>query len=180
MSLLSELAPLIPAKLRGLDVAVYENWPGFYAACPLSRALLIKHDALGNERLAPERDNAYYQQKFFGSDGIGIVLSRDGLPVTGLTYSRTAPDTLDNSLRIGMPAGHIGLRPLFWDIGIRRLTYSILTRHANTCQHMDRLDAGLKCNRVVVPKPDGYTDYSVELTERPLPPEDPNEIPRSA
>lgn len=165
MSFLTELSALLPKQIRGLDVVLFANWASFYANCPLSRSMLVKHDALGNERLAPERNDDYYQEKFFGADGVGIVLLKDGQPVTGLVFRRLDPEHVENSLRIGQPAGKIGIRPLFAKLGIKRVSYMIAKQYPSTHAHMESMAAIHGCKRTVTDPDDGYIHYIDELPE---------------
>lgn len=155
----------MPKKVNGLDVAFCPDWAAFYKACPLSRAMLVKHNELGHERLAPERDTLYYQEKFFDPDGVGIVLSKDGVPVTGLVFRRLDPEHIENSLRIGVPAGKIGIRPLFAKLGIKRVSYMIAKQYPSTHTHMESMAAIHGCKRTVTDPDDGYLHYIDELPE---------------
>lgn len=166
MSFLTELDALLPKKVRGLDVTLYADWAGFYSACPLSRPMLVKHGPQWQENYAPERPDCvpYYQEKFFGEDGVGIVLSKDGVPVTGLVYRRVAKDEVENTLRLGEPAGNIGIRPLFRQLGIARVSYSIHKQFPSTHAHMERMAALHGCKRTVT-EDELYIHYVDELPE---------------
>jgi hypothetical protein len=167
MSFLTELAAVMPRQARGLDVAFYPDWASFYQACPLSRAMLIKHDAQGKESLTPERSLEYFQENFFGADGVGIVLSHNGTPRSGLVFRRLAPDTVENSLRIGEPAGIIGIRPLFYQLGIRKITYCVHKQFPSTHAHMEQMAKLHNCTRTITDPDDGYVYYVDEMTEKP-------------
>lgn len=163
MSLMTELEAAVGVRLQNYDVSLYPDWVSFWAACPLSRSLLVKHNALGEEKLAPERDNEYYQEKFFGPDSVGVVLSQNTRPVMGSVYRRLEPDLLENTIRVG-PLVRAGLRKIWWALGIRRIKYQILD-NTTAVGEVSALEVDQETNRRETLRKDGYTHYEVTLKD---------------
>lgn len=173
MSFLSEVQAAIgPRKLKGFDVAFYPDWASFWNACPLSRRMFARHREDGSEYLTPENDAQFYHDMFFQGDSFGLVMSKNGQPITGVVYRRTAPDTAEQTLRVGAPQGPSGIRAYLWDVGIRKITYKIHPTNTTTRQYMEDLERGKNNRHSKEDRADGYTHYTVDLDNRPGLPED--------
>ena len=154
-------------KLLGMTMSFYTDWPSFWAACPLSRALLVNHDALGREVSVPENGGSPVHQGFFQVDVFSMVWTKQGVPVYGAIYRRLSPDTLEHVLRLGQASGNCGLRRVFWRLGIRKLVYKISERAGSTQAYMDAFEAG-HGNIVVHTHPgDGYRHTVVQFNQEP-------------
>lgn len=172
MSFKDEVEAAAGHDMHGLTAQYFTDWASFWAAAaPLSRDMLVKHDALGNERLSPERDVVYYQGKFFPGDTYGLVLSNASGPVTGIILTRVAPDTMQQELRVGRRFPGTHLRRVHWDLGIRKLVFHV--QYANTRGQriaMMREQAREHNTVTVNERPDmgaGYKEYVIEFTSKP-------------
>lgn len=149
------------AALETSTLGLYDTWAEFYAACPLSRELLVKHNSDGSERVAPERDPGYYEDKFFSGDSLGVVWFDQSKPVTGVVLRLESSGVVEETLRIGQPVKATGLRRALWDIGIRTLVFRIQMGNTRGLQRARARYAGLYTEH---PRSDigaGYREFRV-------------------
>jgi hypothetical protein len=163
MSLLDEVQAAVGNRLRNYDVSLYPDWVSFWAACPLSRRMFVYHDRNGNELTTPENDPDRYQNAFFGVDSVGVVLSQNGQPVMGSVYRRLEPDLLENTIRVG-PLVRVGLRKVWWALGIRRIKYKI-RENTTAADDVSSLETDHETTRRETLRKDGYTHYEITLKD---------------
>lgn len=154
------------AALSGSDIRVAESWSAFWLlAAPLSREMLVKHDALGNERLMPERDNDYYEEKFFSGDCVGLIRQDEGgQPLSASILKRVDADTVEHVLRLGFSVRKTDTRKLLWSLGYRKLVFETHgSKEAPLINRLERRHKGKHRKLVSQDEAFGYSRYEVAL-----------------